>query len=84
MDRSSGHELIVSLVHKARPDVICVAHAHSLYGRSFSALEIDLPILNQDACAFHKVPLPSEVGSSDGCKTLTDDERILRLSASKV
>ncbi|KAF2171940.1 hypothetical protein M409DRAFT_35733 [Zasmidium cellare ATCC 36951] len=40
-------------VHEARPDVVCVAHAHSLYGRAFSALKIDLPILSQDACMFH-------------------------------
>lgn len=48
-------ELMFRTVHEVRPDVICVAHAHSLYGRAFSALGKDLPILSQDGCAFHNV-----------------------------
>jgi len=41
-------------VHSARPDVICAAHSHSIYGRSFSALGRPLDITTQDACAFYK------------------------------
>ncbi|KAI9737206.1 MAG: hypothetical protein M1818_005738 [Claussenomyces sp. TS43310] len=40
-------------VHSARPDVNCVAHSHSIYGRAFSALGRPLDIITQDACAFH-------------------------------
>lgn len=45
--------LIHAAVHKARPDVICAAHTHSIYGRSFSTLGIPLPITSQDGCAFY-------------------------------
>src|SRR5438874_4086851 len=44
---------IHSQVHAARPDVIAVAHAHSLYGKTFSALGKKLDPLTQDACAFY-------------------------------
>lgn len=44
--------LIHSAVHKARPNVICAAHTHSIYGRTFSTLGIPLPITSQDGCAF--------------------------------
>jgi ribulose-5-phosphate 4-epimerase/fuculose-1-phosphate aldolase len=39
-------------VHKARPDAVAAAHAHSLHGKAFSALGIPLAPLTQDACAF--------------------------------
>ncbi|RSL67358.1 hypothetical protein CEP53_003005 [Fusarium sp. AF-6] len=39
-------------VHKARPDVNCAAHAHSFYGRTFSAWGRGVDITSQDACAF--------------------------------
>lgn len=39
-------------VHLARPDVICVAHTHSIHGRAFSALGIPLAPITQDACPF--------------------------------
>lgn len=45
-------------VHEARPDVLCVAHSHSLYGRAFSALNMELPILSQDGCMFYNVSIP--------------------------
>lgn len=45
--------LIHAAVHKARPDVICAAHTHSIYGRTFSTLGIPLPITSQDGCAFY-------------------------------
>lgn len=40
-------------VHQARPDVIAAAHAHSLYGKSWSTLKRKLDPLTQDACAFY-------------------------------
>ncbi|WP_414721040.1 class II aldolase/adducin family protein, partial [Streptomyces sp.] len=39
-------------VHKARPDAVAAAHAHSLHGKAFSTLGIPLAPLTQDACAF--------------------------------
>jgi len=45
---------IHSRVHKARPDVIAAAHAHSLYGRTWSALGRLLDPISQDACAFYE------------------------------
>lgn len=44
---------IHSQVHAARPDVIAAAHAHSIYGKSWSALGRLLDPLTQDACAFY-------------------------------
>src|ERR1700716_2782368 len=40
-------------VHAARPDVVAAAHAHSVYGKSWSALRRPLDPLTQDACAFY-------------------------------
>ncbi|MGH9773505.1 MAG: class II aldolase/adducin family protein [Candidatus Acidiferrales bacterium] len=45
---------IHSEVHKARPDVIAAAHAHSLYGKSWASLGRLLDPLTQDACAFYE------------------------------
>jgi len=45
---------IHSQVHAARPDVIAAAHAHSMYGRSWSTLGKLLDPLTQDACAFYE------------------------------
>ncbi len=44
---------IHSRIHAARPDVVAAAHAHSMHGKSFSALGRTLRPLTQDACAFH-------------------------------
>ncbi|PWW77822.1 arad-like aldolase/epimerase [Tuber magnatum] len=44
---------IHSAIHKARPDVNCAAHTHSLYGRTFCALGKTLDIITQDSCAFY-------------------------------
>jgi ribulose-5-phosphate 4-epimerase/fuculose-1-phosphate aldolase len=44
---------IHSQVHRARPDVIAAAHAHSVYGKTFSSLGITLDPLTQDSCAFY-------------------------------
>jgi ribulose-5-phosphate 4-epimerase/fuculose-1-phosphate aldolase len=44
---------IHSQIHLARPDVIAAAHAHSLYGKSWSSLGRLLDPITQDACAFY-------------------------------
>jgi ribulose-5-phosphate 4-epimerase/fuculose-1-phosphate aldolase len=41
-------------VHSARPDVVAAAHAHSVYGKAFSALGVPLAPLTQDACVFYE------------------------------
>ncbi len=43
---------IHSRVHAARPEVTGAAHAHSMYGKSWSTLGRLLDPLTQDACAF--------------------------------
>lgn len=43
---------IHSHIHQARPDVIAAAHAHSIYGKSWSSLGRPLDPITQDACAF--------------------------------
>lgn len=45
---------IHSQIHAARPDVIAAAHAHSVYGKSWSSLGRVLDPLTQDACAFYE------------------------------
>jgi ribulose-5-phosphate 4-epimerase/fuculose-1-phosphate aldolase len=41
-------------VHAARPDVVAAAHAHSMHGKSWSALGRLLDPITQDACAFYQ------------------------------
>ena len=43
---------IHSSVHSARPDVVAAAHAHSLYGKTWSSLGRLIDPITQDACAF--------------------------------
>jgi ribulose-5-phosphate 4-epimerase/fuculose-1-phosphate aldolase len=43
---------IHSQVHAARPDVVAAAHAHAIYGKSWSSLRRPLDPLTQDSCAF--------------------------------
>lgn len=45
---------IHSQVHLARPDVVAAAHAHSLYGKTWSSLGRLLDPLTQDSCAFYQ------------------------------
>jgi len=45
---------IHSQVHAARPDVVAIAHAHSIYGKSWSSFGRLLDPLTQDACAFYE------------------------------
>jgi len=46
--------MIHHAVHTARPEINCVAHSHTLYGRAFCSLGRNLDIITQDSCAFHK------------------------------
>lgn len=45
--------LIHSAIHQARPDVVCAAHAHSVYGRSFCTLGRPIDMITQDSCVFY-------------------------------
>jgi len=45
--------MIHAAVHSARPDVLCAAHSHSIYGRAFCALGRPIDIITQDSCAFY-------------------------------
>jgi ribulose-5-phosphate 4-epimerase/fuculose-1-phosphate aldolase len=40
-------------IHRARPDVVSVAHTHTGYGSPFAALVRPLRATSQEACAFH-------------------------------
>lgn len=44
---------IHSHIHHQRPDVIGIAHAHSLFGKTWSTLDRLLDPISQDACAFY-------------------------------
>lgn len=44
---------IHSRVHKARPDVVAAAHAHSVHGKAWSAFRRPLDPLTQDSCIFY-------------------------------
>ncbi|MFE8699916.1 class II aldolase/adducin family protein [Cytobacillus sp. FJAT-54145] len=45
---------IHSQIHAARPDVVAAAHAHSVYGKTWSTLGRKLDPITQDACAFYE------------------------------
>ena len=45
---------IHSRIHEARPDAIAAAHAHSIYGKTWSAFGKKLDPITQDACAFYE------------------------------
>ncbi len=45
---------IHSQVHSARPDVVAAAHAHSIYGKTWSTLGRMLDPLTQDSCSFYQ------------------------------
>lgn len=45
--------MIHHAVHAARPEINCVAHSHSIHGRSFCSLGRLLDTITQDSCAFH-------------------------------
>ncbi|MET9496339.1 class II aldolase/adducin family protein [Streptomyces sp. NPDC006552] len=41
-------------VHRARPDLVAVAHCHSTYGRAVAALGELIEPITQEACAFYE------------------------------
>ncbi|TGO68263.1 hypothetical protein BOTNAR_0027g00190 [Botryotinia narcissicola] len=41
-------------VHKARPDVHAACHAHSVYGKAYSAFDLPLDMITQDSLRFYK------------------------------
>jgi len=45
---------IHSAIHKRRPDVDAACHAHSVYGKAFSAFGRELDMLTQDSVRFYK------------------------------
>jgi ribulose-5-phosphate 4-epimerase/fuculose-1-phosphate aldolase len=45
--------MIHHAVHTARPEVNCVAHAHTIYGRTWCAIGRPLDMLTQDHCSFY-------------------------------
>lgn len=47
--------LIHGAIHEARPDVLCAAHTHSVYGRAFCALGKPLDTISLESCFFFEV-----------------------------
>lgn len=45
--------VIHSAIHEAHPEIEAAAHAHSVYGKAWSALNKKLDPITQDACAFY-------------------------------
>jgi len=45
--------MIHHAVHSARPEINCVAHSHSIYGRAFCTLGKNLDTITQDSCSFY-------------------------------
>ncbi len=45
---------IHAAIHEARPEVVAAAHAHSIYGKAWSAVGRVLDPITQDACAFYE------------------------------
>jgi ribulose-5-phosphate 4-epimerase/fuculose-1-phosphate aldolase len=58
---ASGHDARINQaafcihapIHRARPDVVSVAHTHTAYGTPFAALARTIRATRQEACAFH-------------------------------
>jgi len=50
---NSAAYMIHHAVHTARPEINCVAHSHSLYGRAFCTLGRNIDTITQDSCAFY-------------------------------
>ncbi|MGW3290203.1 class II aldolase/adducin family protein [Streptomyces sp. NPDC001002] len=44
---------IHSSIHHSRPDVVAVAHAHTIHGRAFASLDKPLAPIVQESCAFY-------------------------------
>ncbi|MGT2466529.1 class II aldolase/adducin family protein [Mesorhizobium atlanticum] len=45
---------IHAAIHEARPEIVAAAHAHSVYGKAWSAVGRLLDPITQDACAFYE------------------------------
>ncbi len=45
--------LIHAPIHKSRPDVHAICHAHTKYGKAWSTFGLPLEMLTQDACKFY-------------------------------
>jgi len=45
--------LIHGAIHSARPDVLCAAHTHSVYGRAFCTLGKKLDPISLESCIFY-------------------------------
>jgi ribulose-5-phosphate 4-epimerase/fuculose-1-phosphate aldolase len=43
-----------SAIHEARPDIVAAAHSHSVHGKAFSSLGIELDPITQDSCIFYE------------------------------
>lgn len=54
--------VIHAAVHDARPDIVAAAHAHSVYGKAWSALGRPLDPITQDACVFFEDHVVVEEG----------------------
>ena len=65
-----------SAIHRARPDVISAAHAHTIYGRAFSAMGTALLPIVQEACAFHD----DHILYSDWDGLILEDEQSQRIA----
>ncbi|KAL8758706.1 MAG: hypothetical protein Q9199_001283 [Rusavskia elegans] len=50
---NSAAFMIHGAIHQNRPDVLCAAHSHSIYGRSFCSLGRKLDMITQDSCSFY-------------------------------
>ncbi len=46
--------VIHAAIHAARPDVVAAAHSHSVNGKAFSSLGIQLDPITQDSCIFYE------------------------------
>jgi ribulose-5-phosphate 4-epimerase/fuculose-1-phosphate aldolase len=68
---------IHSAIHKARPEVIGVAHSHSTYGKAWSTLGRPLDPLTQDSAGFYEAQALSDftgvVLESDQAQKIVED-----------
>jgi len=69
--------VIHSQVHKARPDVVAACHAHSVYGKAWSALGRPLDPITQDACTLYG----NHTVVTEGAGAVVVDEEAGRLLA---
>ncbi|KAL3460786.1 class II aldolase/adducin N-terminal [Aspergillus heterothallicus] len=73
--------MIHSEVHRARPDVIAVAHTHGIYGKAWSSFGKNIEMLSQDACNFYgKVAVYEEHG---GIALAVDEGRAIASALGK-